>query len=324
MGRRRRGRHSQRAKGQFRLRPGLAYHAPVGGPATENEGGGVAGGCLQRSGEERKQTGLGKSDACLAVRLGDGGLLAGVFDGHGENGGIIARAIRDLVAQLAPELFGGDTGHSGDSLPDVFRRLFHVAHQGVVRGGLGDLSGTTATIVLIDTARGVLSYAHVGDSRLIVSSVDSVRVLCETTDHDVDGEEGRRILAAGGEVRERLVSGIAARRVFVPGQDFPGLAMSRALGDVQAHQLGVTADPTVAVDVPLPPGSAVTIGSDGIWDMLSAGEAAALVAAEVESGTGAAAAALVAEARGRWLRRGGYVDDVSAVVVFLPGHQPQK
>eukprot|EP00446_Apocalathium_sp_SHHI-4_P049213 CAMPEP_0177395396 /NCGR_PEP_ID=MMETSP0368-20130122/56125_1 /TAXON_ID=447022 ORGANISM="Scrippsiella hangoei-like, Strain SHHI-4" /NCGR_SAMPLE_ID=MMETSP0368 /ASSEMBLY_ACC=CAM_ASM_000363 /LENGTH=202 /DNA_ID=CAMNT_0018861969 /DNA_START=67 /DNA_END=675 /DNA_ORIENTATION=- len=120
------------------------------------------------------------------------------------------------------------------------------------------------------------------------------------------------------DVRERMVSGVVARRVFIPGQELPGLAMSRSLGDVQAHNLGVSAEPSIHEGIPMASGSILIVGSDGIWDKVPALEAIALVAAEVAGGSVEfAAAALVSEARARWLLDGGDVDDASAVVVFL-------
>jgi serine/threonine protein phosphatase PrpC len=60
--------------------------------------------------------------------------------------------------------------------------------------------------------------------------------------------------------------------------------------------------------------------ADGVWDVLSADEAAALV--EGASCAEAACAELVAEAARRWREasRSGAVDDITAVVVKLQWH----
>jgi len=256
-------------------------------------------------------------DACLVVPLGPSRLLVGIFDGHGEHGGTIAKGVRDLVAQLAPKLFAEDLEPAGDALPDVLRRLFNVAHHGVADGGFADFSGTTGTLAIVDAVTGVVTCAHVGDSRLVIAA-DSMHIRFESPNHELLGDELRRVLIASGEVRERMVSGVVARRVFIPGQELPGLAMSRSLGDVQAHNLGVSADPSIHEGIPMASGSILIVGSDGIWDKVPALEAIALVAAEVAGGSVEfAAAALVSEARARWLLDGGDVDDASAVVVFL-------
>lgn len=272
------------------------------------------------AGQKQGRPDWANQDACLVVPLGPSRLLVGIFDGHGEHGGTIAKGVRDLVAQLAPKLFAEDLEPAGDALPDVLRRLFNVAHHGVAEGGFADFSGTTATLAIVDAVTGVVTCAHVGDSRLVIAA-DSMHIRFESPNHELLGEELRRVLVASGEVRERMVSGVVARRVFIPGQELPGLAMSRSLGDVQAHNLGVSADPSIHEGIPMASGSILIVGSGGIWDKVPALEAVALVVAEVAGGSVEfAAAALVSEARARWLLDGGGlgdVDDASAVVVFL-------
>eukprot|EP00341_Mesodinium_pulex_P009212 CAMPEP_0116909832 /NCGR_PEP_ID=MMETSP0467-20121206/14516_1 /TAXON_ID=283647 /ORGANISM="Mesodinium pulex, Strain SPMC105" /LENGTH=66 /DNA_ID=CAMNT_0004585277 /DNA_START=637 /DNA_END=837 /DNA_ORIENTATION=- len=56
--------------------------------------------------------------------------------------------------------------------------------------------------------------------------------------------EKKRIMQSGGEVRK--LEGDIPHRVFVKGRAFPGLAMSRALGDLIANSVGVSCEPDVA------------------------------------------------------------------------------
>jgi hypothetical protein len=71
-------------------------------------------------------------------------------------------------------------------------------------------------------------------------------------------KEVRRILKYGGEIRsnamsksprgassERLGGGNngALNRVWMKGKDYPGLAISRSVGDQIAHNVGVSAEP---------------------------------------------------------------------------------
>jgi len=51
-------------------------------------------------------------------------------------------------------------------------------------------------------------------------------------------EEKERIYNNGGEVL--LLPGNIPHRVFVRGKPYPGLAMSRSLGDYVAQSVGVT------------------------------------------------------------------------------------
>ncbi|OEH75014.1 protein phosphatase [Cyclospora cayetanensis] len=130
---------------------------------------------------------------------------------------------------------------------------------------------------------------------------------------------GQRVVwgskSLGGEVM-RLDCDIP-HRVFVKDHLFPGLAMSRAIGDGIAHQIGVISEPEI-VQVPLDENSLFFIvASDGVWEFISSEEAVSIVARYV---TGSpddsermkdAADRLAYEAFRRWIdEEGNVVDDV--------------
>jgi len=57
-----------------------------------------------------------------------------------------------------------------------------------------------------------------------------------------------RIYKNRGEVRTSYtLSGDSKPRVYVRGRTYPGLSMTRSLGDLLAHHIGVTSEPTVRV-----------------------------------------------------------------------------
>merc|ERR1711920_148245 len=123
--------------------------------------------------------------------------------------------------------------------------------------------------------------------------------------------------ALGGEVRQSE-SGAGTPRIFLRGQDFPGLAISRSLGDVHAHNIGVSAEASVSPDVELLPGSAVVIASHGVWHRVSRIEVAARVASAVaEDSPEDAAKDLVAKAQERWEQLGADIEDATAIVVYV-------
>lgn len=263
-------------------------------------------------------------DWSLTLPLGPSRLLVAVFDGHGEQGHEISSSVGALVSHFASNvglIAEEPIGTVSSRLPRALAQLFATAQDGLRRGGLADWSGTTATLAVIDAEAGAVVSAHVGDSRMVISHGNKVQF--ETRDHDVDDEAERRVVAAGGEVRRMTVSGIDARRVFFPGFDTPGLAMSRALGDLQACSIGVLPEPSVNTCLELADGSVIIVASDGVWEKVSPQEAAAITAAALaidqDGGGGAALAAraLVAEARSRWQVVGGDIDDITAVVVHL-------
>lgn len=242
------------------------------------------------------------------VPLGPSRVLVGVFDGHGEHGHNIAALVCEIFRTNAPNL----PDLESPLLPEALAYLFGFAHETVDQSGMAEWSGTTATVALCDTALGIACTAHVGDSRAMVTNGDSVDF--ETQDHVVDDAAELRILACGGEVHRRTISGVTARRVFLKDSEMPALSMSRAIGDLQAHAVGVLCEPVVHSGVEVGPGQLLVVASDGVWEYMSAEEAASVVrrvAPEEE-----AARELVVAARSRWPAEGqGDVDDITVVVV---------
>jgi len=201
--------------------------------------------------------------AGLAIPIGNSRFLVGVFEGHGEHGGSIARGTRDLVSQLATRIFAEDLPPTDDPLSTVFRRLFQIAHDGTQEGGLGDLSGISATLLLLDLTNAEAACAHIGDTQAAILS-QSGEVLFESQVHDLYGEELSRLLLSGCEVREKWVDGAVVRQLLTPIEDSIPLLSSRSIGDVRAHDYGVELDPFIAESIPIANAGCVVLASRGI------------------------------------------------------------
>lgn len=100
-------------------------------------------------------------------------------------------------------------------------------------------SGTTVATVLLKGD--LLLVAGLGDSRVVMGMEEEGVLAAQALTLDQSptvAAEKRRIEAAGGEVR-----GEGVGRVYAAGQQFPGLAVSRAFGDADGKKIGVTVDP---------------------------------------------------------------------------------
>eukprot|EP00928_Gymnodinium_smaydae_P070194 TRINITY_DN5409_c1_g1_i1.p1 TRINITY_DN5409_c1_g1~~TRINITY_DN5409_c1_g1_i1.p1 ORF type:complete len:478 (+),score=118.69 TRINITY_DN5409_c1_g1_i1:73-1506(+) len=271
----------------------------------------LAYGAHSLQGRKKAMPGCPNQDCHLVLPLAPGLMLAAIFDGHGRGGHLASNRARCLVEQNVKQLLAKMESRSGAT---AFAWLFDYVHELLVSEGLASFSGTTATVALIDLAKGSATVAHAGDSSLLVCHGGKVAFLSQ--DHRVDEPARRRILAAGGEVRETQHEGnTTVTRVFAPGSDFPGLAMARALGDQEAHALGVMSQPEVST-VAFAPGCVLVVASDGLWDKMSSTEAAQFVDAQLGAGRDVSEIAheLVTKGRERW--RADYdIDDVTAVVV---------
>merc|ERR1719403_124003 len=127
--------------------------------------------------------------------------------------------------------------------------------------------------------------------------------------------------ASGGEVRSQTYpDGWVNHRIFIKGQDYPGLCMARTLGDQSVKEHGVIATPEVAeatVDLNTKP--FFILASDGVWEFLTSEFVIKAVAKKIPSdGVVKTVDKLQREARKRWKQEeGDYCDDITSILVQL-------
>ncbi len=109
-------------------------------------------------------------------------------------------------------------------------------------------SGATSVVVIILDDK--IICANAGDSRaiLIVDSQehDDNKIIALSRDHKPElKEESARISKSGGRVDRYTENGIKSGpfRVWLKNENFPGLAMSRSIGDFVAGSVGVICEP---------------------------------------------------------------------------------
>lgn len=181
-----------------------------------------------------------------------------------------------------------------------------------------EFSGSTAVVAYLKGT--TLTTAWVGDSRAVLGREGKRGVEAVDLTHDhkpTSTEEKARILRSNGRV-ERLVDEMGQPmgpyRVWLQYAWIPGLAMSRALGDVLAHQVGVISEPDHTVIELTTSDRFMVLASDGVWEFISNQEAVDIVAGHDSAEE--ACRQLVDEAYQRWLNEEeGVVDDITAVVV---------
>lgn len=248
--------------------------------------------------------------------------LYGVFDGHGPYGHDVANFVqRELPRVLYDNEFFWTQPLLAlkSSFTQVHNMLITVSEKNADFDC--NLSGTTATVVL--HFREKLYVAHVGDSRCVIARrTKGGRVQIEATDLTQDHKpnlepEKHRIIQSGGQVRR--LEGDIPHRVFVKNKLYPGLAMSRAIGDIVGCQAGVIPIPDV-VEVELDPHRDLfmVMCSDGVWEFMSSQEAVDLVARCGLERVQEAAESLAVECWQRWItEEGNVVDDITAEVIYF-------
>ena len=210
-----------------------------------------------------------------------------VLDGHGPHGHLVSKYVsQNIIDNITTNVLINSSKNVEDiylSLKKndfaIIKNAFITADENIKNMDFDvDESGTTCVLLIILGTH--LICANVGDSRCILTysenndpELSELKVLPLSIDYKIAiPEERNRIIKAGGLV-EQLKDSMGERagpfRVFKPGKDYPGLAMSRSIGDAIAKKMGVIAKPGI-IEHNLNGGiKFIVLGSDGIWEFLS-------------------------------------------------------
>ena len=84
-------------------------------------------------------------------------------------------------------------------------------------------------------------------------------------------EERERIEKNGGELRKIIENNeeIGPMRIWAKGKKYPGIAMSRSIGDSVASEIGVWSLPEIKEYNIQYNSQFIVIGSDGLWEFMS-------------------------------------------------------
>eukprot|EP00928_Gymnodinium_smaydae_P040813 TRINITY_DN27641_c0_g1_i1.p1 TRINITY_DN27641_c0_g1~~TRINITY_DN27641_c0_g1_i1.p1 ORF type:complete len:409 (+),score=84.08 TRINITY_DN27641_c0_g1_i1:72-1229(+) len=256
-----------------------------------------------------------QDDFCV-FRFDNTGIY-GVFDGHGPYG----HDISSFVQEALPRCFvrNDDFGQAPEkALVGAFTEAQRLCTQSQAEGHFDCmLSGTTATLAMHREGR--LYVANVGDSRAVLAKSvgDTLRSEDLTVDHRPTCDaERKRIQALGGQVRR--LEGDILHRVFVSGKLYPGLAMTRSIGDTVGATAGVTATPEVRELRVQRDWRFMLLCSDGVWEFINSEEAVKLINRYPPSEVQKATENLASEAWNRWIKEeGNLVDDITVICVWF-------
>jgi len=95
-------------------------------------------------------------------------------------------------------------------------------------------------------------------------------------------DEKIRIYNFTGEVRQSSVD--KKHRIYVRARMYPGLSISRSIGDVLAHEIGVISTPEV-VEHNISNDLYLIIASGGLWDHISTEEVVELISSYKDTGS---------------------------------------
>ena len=267
--------------------------------------------------------------------------IFGVFDGHGINGHHVSDFIkRASLSYFNNERhfnngksdFDSDASPSQLSLTRIYKSLVRKNYKQIhsffnqLDSGIKEqkfdihFSGSTSVIVFRLGKR--LICANVGDSRAILVKKDIIEHL--SIDHKPSlPKEKSRIESKGGEVHpcEDDDGDDAIMRVWVKGEDYPGIAVSRSIGDEVASTVGVDSTPEIIEKSLEGDEKFIVVASDGIWEFLSNERVKDIVTPfYVNNDPSGACEKLIEEASKLWENDGSARDDITCILYFFPNN----
>ena len=226
----------------------------------------------------------------LSVADIEGFNIFGVLDGHGNYGHFVSQFCRDYFMDKMKE-YAESIMYITQSISaeDVYLNLKQNNYSYIVELFMNidnelsaqsdifdcNMSGTTCNLIFQFNTH--LVCFNVGDSRsiLIEESSDNTNQIIRalSIDHKPDlPEELMRIKENGGmvdQIQDLYGNKLGPNRVFKEGCVYPGLAMSRSLGDFQAKECGVIPTPEIIeYEINLNTKYFV-VCSDGVWEFLT-------------------------------------------------------
>ena len=208
--------------------------------------------------------------------------LFGVLDGHGENGHKVAAFARDYIISQLASFFKSQNSINLTSIYSLLKKknfslikdIYQQADKELEKQKFNsNFSGTTCVIVFQIAEK--LICANVGDSRAILvttekSNSEIYKVIELSHDQKPDlPEEKKRIYKMGGIVDQMLDSKGKRNgpfRVWAGKENYPGLSMSRCIGDLKGKKCGLISEPQIIEYEIDEKSKYMVICSDGVWE----------------------------------------------------------
>ena len=264
--------------------------------------------------------------------------IFGVLDGHGEEGHFVSRFVKRYIIhriQNHPsikkldepqEIYNELKAKSFSIISNIF-----IDADSQIQKEKFDYIKSGTTIVLVIQLEEHIICANSGDSRAIAiydekdeDELSKSKIFHLSYDCKPDlPNEKRRIMESGGVVEKAFYANLKKDeytpfRVWAKGENYPGLAMSRSIGDMDAKKVGVIPNPQIVEYTIDFSSKYLLICSDGIWEFMSNEEAMKIGNKYyLRNDAIGLCHELTTSAIKLWEKNGCATDDITVLVVFF-------
>ena len=266
--------------------------------------------------------------------------IFGVLDGHGPEGHFVSQFATDFIpSQLIqnPEIKAlSDPEKIYKKFKEnncrIITQAFVSADNQLKNMEFDSLESGTTCCLIIHIGTHIIC-ANTGDSRAIVvydesgdmnnlKNINYLQAVPLSIDYKPElPEEYNRIIMSGGAV-EQLEDEFGRRvgpyRVWAKGEDYPGLAMSRSIGDLKGKAIGVIPDPGILEYDLNKTTKYIVVCSDGVWEFLNNDMVKDLGKQfYLKNDAVSFCNKLIEQSLFEWNKNDIIVDDITAVVAFF-------
>ena len=254
--------------------------------------------------------------------------IYGIFDGHGSSGHLVSRFI---VNYLSNYYKYNEQIYQLKNIENIYSLLkkknYSFIKQSIKKSeeALFDsdeidstFSGTTCILLFI-IGNKIISV-NIGDSRAIMLKDKKNIIQLSIEQKPENKEEKERIEKNGGEIRRIIENNeeIGPIRVWVKGKKYPGIAMSRSIGDSVASEIGVWSIPEIKEFYVDDYYNFIVIGSDGLWEFLSNEKVSKYVCkCNHQDKMSSFVENLIQKARKKWEEFEEIIDDITVIFLYF-------
>lgn len=279
--------------------------------------------------------------------------IFGVLDGHGKHGHIVSSFVSNYInsyftniktyittthqiepsKEQEPPLTLNDIIHSFTKQNySLLHSLYNIIDLELTHQHFDvNFSGTTCVMVYRIGTKLIIS--NIGDSRAIIVKQHNNNTYHSeylSNDHKPGvSKEKKRIEAKGGVVKccnnENENNIHLIYRVWMKGEKYPGIAISRTLGDQIAKTIGVVNTPEIN-EIELTGNECfIIVASDGIWEFLSNDRVKDIVLPfYLKNDPQSAVNSLISIAAIEWDNDGSARDDITCIAYFFQRKEQQQ
>nr|CAB3504855.1 unnamed protein product [Digitaria exilis] len=248
----------------------------------------------------------------------DDTVFCGVFDGHGPNGHLVAKRVRDVLPVKLSANLGRNGTATGGTIPhrveDTDASLENEENSDHPEWFPALRASFLRAFYVMD--RDLKLHRNIDCLFSGTTAVTVIKQLSEIKPIESFTGEAERIRQRRGRIFS-LPDEPSVARVWLPTFNSPGLAMARSFGDFCLKNYGIISMPDVSYHRITEKDEFVVLATDGVWDVLSNVEVVSIISKAPSQVS--ASRFLVESAQRTWRTRypTSKTDDCAAVCLFL-------